>query len=95
MESSFAIIAEPNRRAILSMLISSQRSVGEIERQPRARRRIRCQSPRELHVRLRHPIGVARIGHALAEEVDRAEHPPADVPVARAVRKAALKGDVT
>jgi DNA-binding transcriptional ArsR family regulator len=32
MESAFAIIAEPNRRAILSLLVSSQRSVGEIER---------------------------------------------------------------
>ena len=31
MESSFAIIAEPNRRAILSLLLSSERSVGEIE----------------------------------------------------------------
>ena len=32
MESAFDIIAEPNRRAILSLLVSSQRSVGEIER---------------------------------------------------------------
>ena len=32
MESAFEIIAEPNRRAILSLLVSSQRSVGEIER---------------------------------------------------------------
>ncbi|HEU5218717.1 MAG TPA: metalloregulator ArsR/SmtB family transcription factor, partial [Gemmatimonadales bacterium] len=32
MESVFAIIAEPNRRAILSLLVSSQQSVGEIER---------------------------------------------------------------
>jgi DNA-binding transcriptional ArsR family regulator len=32
MESAFAIIAEPNRRAILSLLASSQQSVGEIER---------------------------------------------------------------
>ena len=31
MESSFAILAEPNRRAILSFLLSSERSVGEIE----------------------------------------------------------------
>jgi len=31
MESSFTIVAEPNRRAILSMLLSSERSVGEIE----------------------------------------------------------------
>jgi DNA-binding transcriptional ArsR family regulator len=33
--SVFEIIAEPNRRAILSLLISSQHSVGEIERQLR------------------------------------------------------------
>lgn len=31
MESAFAIIAEPNRRAILSLLASSERSVNEIE----------------------------------------------------------------
>src|SRR5262245_37359276 len=35
MESSFAILAEPNRRAILSLLASSERSVGEIERRLR------------------------------------------------------------
>ena len=35
MESVFEIIAEPSRRAILSLLISSQQSVGEIERQLR------------------------------------------------------------
>ena len=29
----FDIIAEPNRRAILSLLVSSEQSVGEIERQ--------------------------------------------------------------
>jgi len=33
--SVFEIIAEPNRRAILSLLVSSQQSVGEIERQLR------------------------------------------------------------
>ena len=33
MESAFEVIAEPNRRAILSLLASSQQSVGEIERQ--------------------------------------------------------------
>ena len=31
MESAFAIVAEPNRRAILSLLASSERSVGDIE----------------------------------------------------------------
>lgn len=31
MESAFAIIAEPSRRAILSLLASAERSVGDIE----------------------------------------------------------------
>lgn len=35
MESVFEVIAEPNRRAILSLLVSSQQSVGEIERRLR------------------------------------------------------------
>jgi len=35
MESVFGIIAEPNRRAILSLLASSEQSVGEIERRLR------------------------------------------------------------
>jgi len=35
MESSFAILAEPNRRTILSLLAASERSVGEIEQQLR------------------------------------------------------------
>ena len=33
MESVFDIIAEPSRRAILSLLVSSEQSVGEIEYQ--------------------------------------------------------------
>jgi DNA-binding transcriptional ArsR family regulator len=33
VESAFEIVAEPNRRAILGLLISSEQSVGEIERQ--------------------------------------------------------------
>ena len=35
METAFEIIAEPNRRAILSLLVSSEQSVGEIEKQLR------------------------------------------------------------
>ncbi|HEX7977331.1 MAG TPA: metalloregulator ArsR/SmtB family transcription factor [Gemmatimonadaceae bacterium] len=35
VDSTFAIVAEPNRRAILSLLLSSERSVGEIERKLR------------------------------------------------------------
>ena len=35
VENVFEVIAEPNRRAILSLLVSSEQSVGEIERQLR------------------------------------------------------------
>jgi len=35
MVSAFEVIAEPNRRAILGLLASSQQSVGEIERRLR------------------------------------------------------------
>ena len=35
MENAFEIIAEPNRRAILSLLTNNEQSVGEIERQLR------------------------------------------------------------
>src|SRR5215469_4012096 len=35
MESVFEIVAEPNRRAILGLLVSSEQSVGEIEHQLR------------------------------------------------------------
>jgi DNA-binding transcriptional ArsR family regulator len=35
MESAFAILAEPNRRALLSLLATSERSVGELQRRLR------------------------------------------------------------
>ena len=35
VESTFSIVAEPNRRAILSLLLDSERSVGELERELR------------------------------------------------------------
>jgi DNA-binding transcriptional ArsR family regulator len=35
MEPAFAILAEPNRRAMLILLATSERSVGELERQLR------------------------------------------------------------
>ena len=35
MDSIFEVIAEPNRRAILGVLVSSEQSVGEIERRLR------------------------------------------------------------
>lgn len=35
METAFEVIAEPNRRAILSLLVLNEQSVGEIERRLR------------------------------------------------------------
>jgi DNA-binding transcriptional ArsR family regulator len=35
MDSTFTIIAEPNRRAILGLLVDAERSVGELERELR------------------------------------------------------------
>jgi DNA-binding transcriptional ArsR family regulator len=35
LDASFAVVAEPNRRAILALLLTSERSVGEIERELR------------------------------------------------------------
>ncbi len=35
MESAFAILAEPSRRAILALVAASERSVGELERRLR------------------------------------------------------------
>lgn len=35
MESTFSVIAEPNRRAILGLLAAAERSVGDIEEQLR------------------------------------------------------------
>ncbi|HEY7403895.1 MAG TPA: metalloregulator ArsR/SmtB family transcription factor [Candidatus Angelobacter sp.] len=35
MQSAFEIVAEPNRRAILGLLVGAEQSVGEIERQLR------------------------------------------------------------
>ena len=53
MESVFAIIAEPNRRAILSLLASSEQSVGEIER------RLRMSQPTvSKHLRVLREAGV-------------------------------------
>jgi DNA-binding transcriptional ArsR family regulator len=53
VESVFAIIAEPNRRAILSLLASSEQSVGDIER------RLRMSQPTvSKHLRVLREAGV-------------------------------------
>jgi len=76
VESSFAILAEPNRRAILSLLASSERSVGEIERRLRM-----PQTSVSKHLRVLREAGfvesrveaqrrVYRIRHEPLQEVD-------------------------
>ena len=76
MESAFAILAEPNRRAILSLLASSERSVGEIERRLRM-----PQTSVSKHLRVLREAGfvesrveaqrrVYRIRHEPLQEVD-------------------------
>lgn len=35
MESTFTVVAEPSRRAILSLLLTAERSVGDLERELR------------------------------------------------------------
>ncbi len=53
MDSAFEIIAEPNRRAILSLLATAEQSVGEIER------RLRMKQPTvSKHLRILHDSGL-------------------------------------
>src|SRR5215475_6925629 len=52
MESVFAILAEPNRRAILDLLVASEQSVGEIERRLRM-----PQPPGSKHLRVLREAG--------------------------------------
>ena len=62
MESSFAIVAEPNRRAILSLVFaSSERSVGEIERELRL-----SQPSVSKHLRVLKDAGSAATAHRSA-----------------------------
>lgn len=56
MESVFEVIAEPNRRAILSLLASSEQSVGEIERQLRM-----SQPTVSKHLRVLRDAGIVRV----------------------------------
>ena len=71
MESSFAIIAEPNRRAILSLLASSDRSVGEIERRLRMR-----QTSVSKHLRVLREAGFVEARVEAQRRVYRIRHEP-------------------
>ena len=56
MESVFGVVAEPSRRAMLSLLASSELSVGEIER------RLRLPQPAvSKHLRVLREAGLVRV----------------------------------
>jgi DNA-binding transcriptional ArsR family regulator len=71
MESSFAILAEPNRRAILSLLASSERSVGDIERRLRMR-----QTSVSKHLRVLREAGFVESRIDAQRRVYRIRHEP-------------------
>jgi DNA-binding transcriptional ArsR family regulator len=71
MESAFAIIAEPNRRAILSLLASSERSVGEIEH------KLRMPQPSvSKHLRVLRKAGLVEARVDAQRRVYRIRHEP-------------------
>jgi DNA-binding transcriptional ArsR family regulator len=71
MESAFAILAEPNRRAILSLLVSSERSVGELER------RLRMAQPSvSKHLRVLREAGFVESRVEAQRRVYRLRHEP-------------------
>src|SRR3984893_3796532 len=71
MESVFEIIAEPNRRAILSLLASSQPSVGEIERHLRM-----TQPTVSKHLRVLREAGFVEWTRDAQRRVDQLKHEP-------------------
>ncbi len=71
MESAFGIIAEPNRRAILSLLASSERSVGEIEH------KLRMPQPSvSKHLRVLRKAGLVEARVDAQRRVYRIRHEP-------------------
>ncbi len=55
MDSAFAVIAEPNRRAILILLATAERSVGDLERELRM-----AQPAVSKHLRVLREAGLVR-----------------------------------
>jgi DNA-binding transcriptional ArsR family regulator len=71
MDSVFTIIAEPNRRAILGLLASSERSVGEIEH------RLRMPQPSvSKHLRVLRKAGFVESRVDAQRRVYRIRHEP-------------------
>jgi DNA-binding transcriptional ArsR family regulator len=71
MESVFAILAEPNRRAMLRLLATSERSVGELER------RLRMPQPSvSKHLRVLREAGFVESRVEAQRRVYRLRHEP-------------------
>jgi DNA-binding transcriptional ArsR family regulator len=71
MDTAFTIIAEPNRRAILGLLASSERSVGEIEH------RLRMPQPSvSKHLRVLRKAGFVEARVDAQRRVYRLRHEP-------------------
>ena len=71
MESAFSILAEPNRRAILNLLASSERSVGDLER------RLRMPQPSvSKHLRVLREAGLVEARVEAQRRVYRLRHEP-------------------
>ncbi len=71
MESAFAILAEPNRRAILHLLAASERSVGELGR------RLRMAQPSvSKHLRVLREAGFVEARVDAQRRVYRLRHEP-------------------
>ena len=71
MQSAFGIIAEPNRRAILSLLASSERSVSEIEH------RLRMPQPSvSKHLKILRNAGLVEARVDAQRRVYRIRHQP-------------------
>lgn len=71
MESTFAIVAEPNRRAILDLLASSERSVGEIEQRLRL-----SQTAVSKHLRVLRDAGLVEARIEAQHRIYRLRHEP-------------------
>jgi DNA-binding transcriptional ArsR family regulator len=70
-KSTFAIVAQPNGRAILSLLLSSERSVGEIERELRL-----SQPSVSRHLRVLREAGFVDSSRAAAQKCMYQLRPP-------------------
>jgi DNA-binding transcriptional ArsR family regulator len=71
MQTMFAVLAEPNRRAILSLLVASEQSVGEIER------RLRMPQPTvSKHLRVLRESGFVEATVDAQRRVYRLKHEP-------------------